>query len=470
VQNRSASLRELSSRVVDILVVGGGVTGAGIARDAAMRGMAVALVEKGDFASGTSSRSSRLVHGGVRYLEHGHLRLVFEASAERRRLLRLAPHLVRPLQFTWPVYAGHRLPVWKLAAGLTLYDALAMFRNVARHKRLRAEGVLAEEPHLAGPGLRGGVRYFDAATNDARLALANAIDAQRLGAVTLNHTALTGTSLAPDGLRVARIEDVLTGDRLEVRAQVVVNATGPWSDAVGRMLDPDSAAHGDHVQGSKGAHIAVPRERVGNRHAIVLLHPRDGRVLFTLPAGRHTIVGTTDTFTSLSPDEIRASESDVAYLLEAANAYFPDARLTRADVVAAWAGIRPLMPTTGSSVAASREHRITRGARTVTITGGKLTTYRVMAAQVVDAARELLGMPRLRAATGNAPLPPVGTEFACTLGDHLIRRSPVAFETRDNGRAEARRLAAALGWDAPQRERELARYEAEVARMFAIDP
>src|SRR5437867_1591977 len=189
---RARQLESLSTRVFDALIIGGGITGAGIVRDAAMRGLSVGLIDKGDFASGTSSRSSRLVHGGVRYLEHGHLHLVFEASAERRRLLRLAPHLVQPLAFTWPVYKGQRLPIWKIAAGLTLYDVLAIFRNVARHRRLSAEQVLDFEPRLASRDLRGGVHYFDASTNDARLTLANVLDAQSRGAVVANHVAFTG--------------------------------------------------------------------------------------------------------------------------------------------------------------------------------------------------------------------------------------------------------------------------------------
>src|SRR5690348_1223155 len=175
--DRGALLQRLGREAFDVLIVGGGITGCGIARDAALRGLRTALVEKDDFASGTSSRSSRLVHGGIRYLEHGHLHLVFESSAERRRLLRLAPHLVRPLSFTWPVYQGDRIPRWKLAAGLTLYDALALFRNVGRHKRLSRAAVLEREPMLSDSGLRGGAAYYDASTNDARLTLANAIAA-----------------------------------------------------------------------------------------------------------------------------------------------------------------------------------------------------------------------------------------------------------------------------------------------------
>lgn len=486
---RSQLLNELASRTFDVLVIGGGITGAGIARDAAMRGLTVALVDKGDFASGTSSRSSRLIHGGVRYLEHGHLHLVFEASAERRRLLRIAPHLVRPLAFTWPVYRGQRLPLWKLAAGLTLYDALSLFRNVERHRRLRPEGVLNAEPALRTDGLRGGVRYFDAATDDARLTLANAIDAMRLGAVVANHVAFTGLESSDDTLRVARVEDTLTGDRLEVRARLLVNATGPWSDVVALRASERESLHG-----SKGAHIAVARARVGNRSAVTLIHPRDGRVLFALPANTHAIIGTTDVFTKASPDEVRANEQDAAYLLEAANASFPEARLQRSDVVAAWAGIRPLMATTKSANSASREHAVERaGDGTITITGGKLTTFRVMARDVVDVAQRALGRRKTRSDTGHHLLPDAGAsavdgnspvivdglpyrldamrlgveeEMACTLGDLLIRRTHIAFETRDNGRAAARIVAAFLGWSA----REVARYDAEVERLFTIDP
>jgi glycerol-3-phosphate dehydrogenase len=516
----------LSTQAFDVLVIGGGITGAGIARDAALRGLTVALVDKGDFASGTSSRSSRLVHGGVRYLEHGHLHLVFEASAERRRLLRLAPHLVRPLAFTWPVYAGQRLPVWKLAAGLTLYDALALFRNVERHRRLRPDGVLAWEPELATAGLRGGVRYFDAATDDARLTLANALDARAAGAVVMNHVAVTGAADARDGLRVVRVEDALSGARGELQARVVVNAAGPWSDAVlARLGRPGNA----RVRGSKGSHIAVPRARVGNRDAVTLTHPGDGRVMFALPSGTHTIIGTTDHFTDESPDSVRAGGGEVRYLLDAANALFPDAALSPDDVVAAWSGIRPLVPTGQSSVAASREHALTRGDGVVGITGGKLTTFRVMASQATDAAEQMLGRRVTKSPTRDRALHggtvdvgaavkeagrvtdtavaahlvhaygsewrdvhasceedeaaraaiveglpyrmgemrwSVGHEAACTLGDLLIRRTHVAFETRDNGRGAARRVAAYLRWPAV----ELERYDAEVERIFTVTP
>jgi glycerol-3-phosphate dehydrogenase len=514
-------LAALGGRPFDLLVIGGGITGCGIARDAALRGLAVALVEKDDFASGTSSRSSRLVHGGVRYLEHGHLHLVFESSAERRRLLRLAPHLVRPLRFTWPVYEGARISRWKLSAGLTLYDLLALFRNVGRHERLSRAGVLAREPMLSADGLRGGASYFDAATDDARLTLANARGAIAAGAIVVNHAEAT-VRVGNQRAVGATVRDCLDGSTTDVRAAIVVRATGPWTGT---------------VRGSKGAHIAVPRDRVGNNDALTLLSPRDGRVLFTLPANEHTIIGTTETPTDASPDTVRATNDDVRYLLDAVNAFFPRAALRPDDVVSAWAGIRPLVPTTGSAGSASREHAIgVERDGVVTITGGKLTTYRIMAAQVVDVVMQRLARPGHGGATARQPLPGgdfesldalVGTivrevqdldlaahlartfgtewravwaeiagngaervvadlpytvgelrysarhELALTLGDLLIRRTHLAFETRDHAMSIAGRVAAViapvLGWDERERARALSDYAAEVERIFAID-
>ncbi len=387
---RRARFATLANSSVDVLVVGGGITGCGIARDATLHGLSVALIEKNDFASGTSSRSSRLVHGGVRYLETGQVHLVFESSAERRRLLRLAPHLVHPLAFTWPVYDHARISRWKLGAGLLAYDALAMFRNVARHERLSRDEVLEHEPMLTADGLRGGARYFDAATNDARLTLANALDAAQRGALVFNHAEVGGLLVEMGRVCGATVTDCLEGGAHDVRARVVVNATGPWSDQIASLDAARERGRDSHgVRGSKGAHIAVRRDRIGNRGALTLLAPQDGRVAFVLPAEHFAIIGTTDSYTSASPDQVRATREDVQYLLDMANAYFPHAALDESDVVSAWAGIRPLVPAAGKSPgAASREHAVTVDSRgLVSITGGKLTTYRIMAA---DTMREVL--------------------------------------------------------------------------------
>jgi len=522
-ERRGRQFEVLSNTMFDLLVIGGGITGCGIARDAALRGLRVALVEKDDFASGTSSRSSRLIHGGVRYLEHGHLHLVFESSAERRRLLRIAPHLVHPLEFTWPVYAGARIPRWKLGAGLFLYDLLALFRNVGRHHRLSRNAVLEHEPALRSDGLLGGASYFDAATDDARLTLANAIGAVEAGAVVLNHAPVVEVTTKDGVATGAVVEDRFAPRRLAVSAAVIVNATGPWGTA---------------VRGSKGAHIAVPRDRVGNRAALTLLSPSDGRVLFALPAGPHAIIGTTDTYSTATPDQVHASNEDVRYLLDSANTFFPAAHLTTNDVVSAWAGIRPLVPAEGETPgAASREHAIDADPHgIISITGGKLTTYRVMARDVVRAVMARLKRREGREQTRSLPLPggdissleeavasatsatndlPLAThlarsygsrwgdvwreigadngratldpilpytigelrysvtnEMASTLGDLLIRRTHLAFESPDHGMAIAGRVAKAvaplLGWDEEGVRRAVADYSNEAERIFSI--
>lgn len=402
---RAERLARLESEQFDVLVIGGGITGAGIARDAAMRGLRTALVERDDFASGTSSRSSRLIHGGVRYLEHGHLHLVFESSRERRTLMRIAPHLVRPLRFTWPVYRGARIPLWKLSAGLFIYDALAVFRNVENHRVLAKGDVLGQEPALRRDDLVGGAEYYDASTDDARMTLANVIAAEEHGAVAVNH--LRVVSLLRDGERVigAAVRGEVDDRDHHIRATIVVNATGPWTDVV-RAMDGGGARSA--VRATKGVHIAVPRERLATHAALTLLSPTDGRVFFALPSTATTIIGTTDTPTDERPDAVRASPEDIDYLLAAANAFFPAARLTPADVVAAWAGIRPLVASgfTRDPSSASREHRIDRSASgVISISGGKLTTYRSMAAEVVDAVEQALGKPRTRSRTNTVPLP-----------------------------------------------------------------
>lgn len=407
---RRVDIDALASQPVDLLVIGGGVTGAGIARDAAMRGFSTALVDAGDFGRGASSRSSRLVHGGLRYLEHGWLRLVFEASRERAILLRIAPHLVRPAPFLFPVHAASRVGRWTLGAGLWLYDALSLFRNVHAHRSFGRTGVRRLEPALRDQDLLGGAVYWDAQCDDARLTLATVRSAHRHGARIANYVAVTGLEKASGRVRGTVVEDRVTGEVRTCHAHVVVNATGPWTDAVRRLDEPSAAPL---LRPTKGSHVVVRRGRLGHTEALTLTSPLDGRVMFVLPWGDFSIIGTTDTDVREILDEPLADADDVTYLLRSANAYFPNARLSPDDVVAAWAGYRPLLDVPGavSTAAVPREHRIVEGASgLVTIAGGKLTTYRSMAAEVVDVVARRLravdGRPLARsAATGSEPLP-----------------------------------------------------------------
>lgn len=388
---RAQNLAAMAREPVDLLIIGGGINGAAIARDAAMRGIRTAMVDKGDFGWGTSGRSSRLIHGGLRYLEHRDFRLVFEASRERRTLLRIAPHLVWPRSFVFPLYQGGRVHPWKLAAGLWLYDALALFRNVKRHRTLSKRAMLRAEPGLRDRGLLGGARYFDAHCDDSRLTLATARDAQVHGALVANHARVERLEVADARVRGAKIMDELTGERFSVRALAVVNATGPWADSV-RAWAGDPPA----LRLTKGVHVAVRRARIGNNEAVTVISPLDGRVMFLVPWGEQTYVGTTDTDYSGNPDAVGPDASDVLYLLRSANALFPNARLQADDVVSAWAGLRPLFRPADDRDpgAVSREHRIVEGATgLISVLGGKLTTHRAMAAETVDVV--LRGLNRL---------------------------------------------------------------------------
>lgn len=522
---RPTFIAALARDTFDVLVIGGGIVGTGVARDAAMRGLRVALVEQHDFASGTSSRSSRLVHGGLRYLENGQLHLVFEASQERRTLMRIAPHIVRPLQFLWPVFDGARVPTWKLRAALTVYDALALFRNVAPHHALSVDAVSMLEPALRRPGLRGGATYFDAATDDARLTLLNARAAHEAGAVVVSRVRVDNLLLDARVVRGAHAYDAMDNRAFDIAARTVVNATGPWSDVIRRYAQPNATAS---VRGTKGVHVALPAERVGNAGALTLLSPVDGRVFFVLPAGSTTIVGTTDTDYNGEAEAVCATPDDVTYLLRSVDAYFPAAQLTSRDVIAAWAGIRPLIGGDPRHPdALSREHAVTTTAPgLITVSGGKLTTYRVMARDTVDAAQRMLGQSVRVARTGTTPLPggdvnidaqretaarrtgshllaahlvhrygsewphvwslaeadtallaplapplpyihaevawAVTREMGLSLGDVLMRRVPVAWQLGDHGVSLASALAPSYGWTSA----DVADYAREAATVY----
>jgi glycerol-3-phosphate dehydrogenase len=308
------------------------------------------------------------------------------------------------------VYRGSRVPAWKLRAGMWLYDILSLFRNVHRHRWLRATKVRRAEPGLRERGLAGAALYWDAQTDDARLVLATVRAAARAGALCANYAEVTSL-LKPDGrVRGAMVRDVLTGETRTVRAHVVVNATGPWTDVLRLMDDPQAAPL---LRPTKGAHVVVARRRIGNQHAITLFSQIDGRVFFVLPWGDLSYIGTTDTDAQTTPDHVSVTKEDVTYLLRSANAAFPDAHLVPQDVISSWAGLRPLLREDNHADPSqvSREHRLVESAQgLITIAGGKLTTYRVMARDVVDRAAQRLhevdGRPTVAAPpTDREPLP-----------------------------------------------------------------
>ncbi len=405
-----ATLEQLAAHPADLLVIGGGINGVGIARDAAMRGLRTILVEQNDLGSGTSSRSSRLIHGGLRYLEQGEFGLVLEANRERRILQRIAPHLVWPLPFVFPVHRGDRISRWRLAAGMLLYDILALFRNVRPHRLLGKRGMLEAEPMLRDRGLLGGARYYDAQCDDARLVVATARSAIHHGAQVANYMAVRSLERTAGRVVGAQLEDRLTGERGVVRASVVVNATGPWADQIRRL---ENGGATPLLQPTKGVHVVVERSRLEHREAIAFTSPIDGRVMFVLPWGDLSYIGTTDTDTTEPPGELSVSADDVVYLLRSANARFPSARLSLEDVRATWVGLRPLLADRDNRSASSRsrEHALVHGSGgMLTVVGGKLTTYRAMAAEVVDQAmRELRhrdgGQRHAEANTHEDPLP-----------------------------------------------------------------
>ncbi len=383
---------KLQGASVDLLIIGGGITGCGIARDAVRRGLTVALVEQSDFASGTSSRSSKLVHGGLRYLEQYEFSMVFESVSERRILMDLAPHLVNPLGFLLPVYKNSRVGLWKINAGMWLYDGLSLFRSPKIHKKLRPSEVAKIEPSLRQAELVGAPLYYDCATDDARLTLETVLDAVEHGAITATYCRMQSFLKGEDG-RVcgATVKNMFSDELCEVHAKAVINATGPWTDRV--LAQSDAGSTAPVLRPTKGIHFVVDYEKLPLNNAILCSHPVDGRVLFVIPWSDRTYVGTTDTDYQGDPADVYASAEDVHYLLKAANHHFPEHQLGEDDIISTWAGLRPLIAPEGeaSESEVSREHEIRVGRDgLITIAGGKLTTYRAMAAEVVDKSVRLL--------------------------------------------------------------------------------
>ncbi|CAP42931.1 glycerol-3-phosphate dehydrogenase/oxidase [Bordetella petrii] len=405
VPGRAALLETLNDNAAwDVIVIGGGATGLGTAVDAASRGYRTLLLEAADFAKGTSSKATKLVHGGVRYLAQGNIALVREALHERGLLNRNAPHLVWPLGFVVPAYGLFDQPFYGI--GLKMYDMLAGKLNLSPSRWLSRAETLAQAatvaPSVAGRGLRGGVLYYDGQFDDARLAMALMRTLFDLGGTAVNYVRASGLTRNEKGAIDGVIaQDVLGGGEVTLRARCVVNAAGVWVDSVRRM---DDAQAQTMVAPSQGVHLVLPREFLPGDKAILIPKTDDGRVLFVVPWNGHTLVGTTDTPRADLPLDPPATATEVDFILQTAARYL-SRKPTRADVTSVWAGLRPLVKATGETKTLSREHTIVVSrAGLVTVTGGKWTTYRKMAQDVVDTAIQHQLLPQAGCRTADLPL------------------------------------------------------------------
>ncbi|MFM7271251.1 MAG: glycerol-3-phosphate dehydrogenase/oxidase [Actinomycetes bacterium] len=522
--DRSTALRRLEDEEFDVLVVGGGITGVGCALDAASRGLRTALVERDDFSSGTSSKSSKLAHGGLRYLQQREFGLVYEALYERTIMLRNAPHLVHELPFLIPVLTRDGLMNPKIAralgSALWMYDLTGGVRSGKIHKRISKAQALEHMPTLRESNLASAYIYYDAQVDDSRLTVAVARTAAEHGAAIANHCAVVGLRKDAAG-RVSGATVEADGRQFDVRARAVINAAGVWSDSVRAM---DEGANPHSIRPAKGIHITVPWEKVRNDIATIVPVPKDRRSIFVVPWGDFTYIGTTDTDYDGDTEDPQCTPEDVRYCLDAMNLAM-STPLTEADVTGVWAGLRPLIA--GGSVGdktkdLSRKHGVTTSEGGVTtITGGKLTTYRRMAADTIDAVADRLGVKgrsrtkklrlvgaegaqpadeHLRGRFGSlgadvltlahsdadlaAPLVPglpylraeavyaVREEMAGSLADVLERRTRARILARDASLAAAPSVAALigaeLGWDTDRIEAEVAAYAASIAHERTV--
>lgn len=480
-QQREQSLRALTQAPLDLLIIGGGIVGSGVARDAAMRGLKVGVVEQHDFAFGTSSRSSRLLHGGLRYLAQGRVGLVHEASVEKKIIHHIAPHLADPLPFIFPTYRGNKNWVlWQLKIGVKIYDLLCGGRNLGKSTWLTKRETLEMVPALTATNLNGAVRYYDGFTNDARLTLDTLRSAAKNGASIVNYCRFNDARR--NGLWECEVEDLLGESKFTIQAGAIVNATGPWADGL-----PHSQVK---LRVTKGIHLVVERARVPVPDTVVMTEGK--RILFAIPWGERTIIGTTDTDYHGPLDDVTADESDIAYVLQITNQFFPTAKLAAPDVISAWAGLRPLIADpNGKPSDVSRSHEITNPEPGWwDVAGGKLTTYRLMAEQSVDQIVKALPagknfkpcrtateplLPVAETANLSGILPPefsrralehyVANEWAIHLDDVMLRRTSWHYYFKDAAQ-KAERVAdwmgELLGWSGAQRATELRRYQAAV--------
>ena len=440
-----------------------------------MRGLRVGLIEQHDLAFGTSSRSARLLHGGLRYLAQGRVRLVRQANLEKLVVQRIAPHLAMPLPFIFPTYRGTPWPKWKLRLGVKMYDLLCHHRNFGHCSTLSREQVKSRLPGVNTQRLTGAVRYYDGATNDARLVIDTHRSAARHGAIVSNYMRLED-SVHDGGVWRSQLGDTLTDQSYEVRSRCVVNATGPWSNRL-----PNSRIS---IRGTKGVHLTVSRQRLAIPEAVMMTEQK--RVVWAVPWADVVYIGTTDTDYSGDPEDVCSSPDDVQYILDATNTCFPSVHLTESDLIQTWAGVRPLIANPrGGPSDVSRSHQIKVAPQGwIDVAGGKLTTYRLIAQQTVNHVGRCLGRRLPDCQTADAPLlepgdadgvssvipPPVTehavnhycrNEWAIHLDDVMVRRTRWHHYHVDAdviAQQVASWMAGCLGWNETRQQEELQRY------------
>ncbi|MFT5711380.1 MAG: glycerol-3-phosphate dehydrogenase [Halioglobus sp.] len=440
-RDRSATFVALERVVFDLLVIGGGITGAGIARDAAIRGLSVCLVEAQDFASGTSSRSSKMVHGGMRYLIQGDIAVVREAATERRTLRKIAPHLATTLPMV--LTAKNKAGLAKFRTGLWAYEKLGKVVASEKHEALSVEELREREPHLITDAFAGAVTYPEYLTDDARLTLANVRSAAAAGASVASYAAVTKMLSEAGKVRGAIVEGQLAGETLSatVRARTVVNAAGPWVDAIRKLEDGNAVPK---LQLTKGIHVVFRRDRFPVNSSVVMT-TSDKRVIFTCPRGDYVYIGTTDTFYPDTDYWPKIETEDIDYLMDVTNDHFDIEPLSHDDIVSVWSGVRPLLGQEGKSPSEiSRKDEILEGPGGVlSMAGGKLTAYRVMARKLVDMCETRLGRTPTNCSTAEKILP--GGNLGGTFIEFQQR-----LEEKGLGASDAERLTRLYGSEATE--------------------
>lgn len=410
-KTRKENLDLFANKTFDLVVIGGGISGAGVARDAASRGMSVALIEAQDFAFGTSSRSSKLIHGGIRYLENLEFGLVFEALTERRNLFEIAPHLVHPLRFMLPVYEGDRVGMFRLGLGMWVYDALSLFEAPELHERQNPKQTLSRIPMLNPDHLNGSYVYSDAYMDDDRLVIETLRSACRFGAKAANYVRAIGAKFNGDQICAVRCRDEFSKNEFEIQGHHFVSTVGPWTDQVANQFFSNWRKI---MRPSKGVHLTFPRNRLPIQEAVVMVSEDQKRIVFAIPRHEMVIVGTTDTDYTGDPANVHTEIEDVNYILKVADHYFPGAMLKISDIMASYSGVRPLVDDGSESESkTSREHLILADPRNITfVTGGKYTTYRQIAEDAMKVVLnnfELEEQMRWSRAQTLVPLNPLAT-------------------------------------------------------------